>query len=166
MELKKKPYAGQYPSRARFLMEEDITSIPRQVLRPEIRWAESLDIIYTLRNLTPANFEHYKDDLLLLAYQECMRYNKYKWKFASFDVRLGRLSKGKDLPEIATFQASMHDDPDILVFGPGYETPRREFLYLKVDDIIDLAKKYKDKVSKQRPYKVIRLTISIREPRE
>lgn len=161
--MKKKVYGYNYPSAARMLIEDDITNVPRQYLRP-LNWANGIDIVYTLRGLTPANFKKYSDTLLLLAYQEASRYEEYKWKFASFDVRLGRLRKGKDLPEIATFTASMHDDPDILVYGPGYEVPQKHFLIDKVKDILDLAKRYGDKLNKQKPYKVIRLTISIREP--
>lgn len=163
--MDKIPYAGRYPSTARYLMEEDVTSIPRQVKLDELKWAEGVEIIYTLRGLTPANFQKYSDQLLLLAYQEAMRYNQYKWKFAKFEVKLGRLKKGRDLPEIATFQAAMHDDPEIMVYGPGYEVPQRFFLYHKVQDILDIAKRYMGKVSKQNPYRVIKLIISIREPR-
>jgi len=145
-------------------MEEDITSIPRQQ-EVSLRWADGINIIYTLRTLTPTNFRKYADTLLLLAYQEATRYNKFRWKFAGFDVRLGRMKKGRDLPEVVTFQASMHDEPDIMVYGPGYPVPQRYFLYNKVEDILDIAKRYQDRVSKQTPYRVIRLFISIREPK-
>lgn len=167
--MEKIPHRGHFPSAARFLIEDDICSTPRQYNR-DLAWAEGIDIVYTLRNLTPANFLEYSDKLLLLALQEATRYNQYKWKFAGFDVKLGRLKKGRDLPEIATFQSAMHDEPDIMVYGPGYEPgyepPQRHFLYNKVEDILDIVKRYTDKVNKQSPYKVIRLFISIREPRE
>jgi len=162
MPVEKIPYRGQYPSAARYLIEQNITSTPRQYEK-ELRKMSGLDIIYKLRNLTPANFNSYSDTLLLLAYQEAMRYNQYRWKFASFDVRLGRLKKGRDLPEVVTFTAAMHPDPEILIYGPGYETPQRHFLIDKVADILEIAKRYADKVSKQRPFRVIALRISIRE---
>jgi len=163
--MEKIPYKGHYPSAARFLMEEDITSIPRQRKLDILDWAEGIDIVYSLRRLTPANFKKYSDHLLLLAYQEAMRYRSSKWKFAKFEVRLGRLKKGRDLPEIASFPAAMHDDPEILVYGPGYEVPQRFFLYHKCEDILDITRRYLGKVSKQNPYKVVKLIISIREPR-
>lgn len=163
--MEKKPYSGRYPSAARYLMESDVTSIPRQIKRNDLHWAEGVDIIYTLRGLTPANFRTYADSLLLLAYQEMMRYNEYKWKFAKFDVKLGRLKKGRDLPEIASFQCASHDDPEIAIYGPGYEVPQRHFLYHKVQDILDIVKRYLGKVSKQNPYRVVKLIINIREPR-
>jgi len=161
--IKKIPYAGHYPSAAGALMREGICTKPRQIEK-SFKWANGLDIIYTLKGLTPANFRRYSDILLLLAYQEAMRYNHIRWKFAGFDVRLGRLSKSKDLPEIATFQAAMHDEPNILVYGPDYEVPQRHFLYHKVEDILDITKRYSGRVSKQNPFKVLRLFISIREP--
>jgi len=163
--IPKKPYRGRYPSAARLLIEEGITSIPRQKSR-DLKWAEGIDIVYTLKRLTPANFRKYSDTLLLLALQEAMRYNEYKWKFAAFDVRLGKLRKGKDLPDINTFKASMHDEPDIMVYGPGYEVPQKIFLIDQVEKILDIATRYGDRVNKQAPYKVVRLTISIREPRK
>jgi len=162
--MEKKPYKGKYPTVARLLIDEGIASVPKQVERNDLRWASGVDITYTLHDLTPTNFQEYSDKLLLLAYQEAMRYNEYKWKFARFEVRLGRLQKGRDLPEVADFQAAMHDEPEIMVYGPGYEVPQRYFLYHKVQDIIDISKRYLGKVSKQNPYKVIRLVISIREP--
>lgn len=161
--MDKKPYGGKYPSTARHLMEEGVTSIPKQV-KKEFNWAEGIDITYTLKGLTPVNFRRYADQLLLLAYQEMMRYNEYKWKYARFDVKLGRLKKGRDLPDIASFQCAMHDEPEIAVSGPGYEVPQRHFLYHKVEDILDIVKRYTGKVSTQNPFRVIRLVISIREP--
>lgn len=161
--MDKKPYKGKYPSAARELIKLGFASTPRQVI-PELRWAQGLDIVYTLKNMTPANFQKFSDMLLLLAYQEAMRYNEYKMKFAKFDVRLGKLKKGRDLPDEVTFQAHMHTDPDTMVYGPGYEVPQEVFLYQKANAILDIAKRYGDRINKQAPYKVVRLTICIREP--
>ena len=158
-------YKGKYPSAARYLIDLEVTSIPRQVERNDLAWAEGVDITYTLKGLTPANFRKHSDSLLLLAYQEMMRYDKYKWKFARFDVKLGRLKKGRDLPEIASFQSAMHDDPEIAIYGPGYDVPQRHFLKDKVEDVLDIVKRYLGKVSKQNPYRVVKLVVSIREPR-
>jgi len=113
--MDKKPYGGKYPSVARHLMDTGITSAPRQTKR-ELNWAEGIDITYNLKGMTPKNFRKYADQLLLLAYQEMMRYNEYKWKYARFDVKLGKLKKGGDLPDIASFQSAMHDEPEIAVF--------------------------------------------------
>ena len=164
--MEKKPYKGRYPAAAAQLIREGITSAPRQVRKEDLAWADGIEITYNLKGLTPVKFREYCDSLLLLAYQEAMRYDEYKWKFASFEVKLGRLKKGRDLPEIASFQSAMHDEPEIMVYGPGYETPQRHFLKDKVEDILDIAKRYPGKVSKQSPYKVIKLVIFIREPRE
>ncbi len=158
-----KPYGGRYPSAGQLLINEGITSPARQS-RPDIQWAEGIDITYTFKNLNPAAFTKYADTLLLLAFQEASRYSEYKYKFAKLDVRLGRLKKGRDLPEIQTYQSAMHPDPDTLVYGPGYETPQKYFLYNKIEQIQDIAKRYQSKVSSQRPFRVIRMTICIREP--
>ena len=161
MPVDRIPYRGHYPSAARTLIEDDITSIPRQYSRT-LRKTEGVDIVYKLRGLTPANFERYSDILLLLAYQEAMRYNHIRWKFASFDVRLGRLKKGRDLPEVVTFTAAMNPDAEVLVYGPGYPTPQRYSLAEKVEDVLEIAKRYADKVSKQRPFRVTALRVSVR----
>ena len=164
--MDKIPYKAHYPSAARYLIEEGICATPRQYTK-ELRWADGIDIVYTLKNLTPANFSNYANELLLLAYQEAMRYDQYRWKFAGFDVKLGRL-KGKDVPDIVTYQASMHGEPDIMVYGEealGYDVPQKYFLNNKIKDILDISQRYKGSVSKQAPYRVIRLFISIRQPR-
>jgi len=161
--MEKKNYKGKYPSAANYLIEEGVTSAPRQVVK-SFTWSEGIDINYKLKGLTPVNFRKYADSLLLLAYQEAMRYEECKWAFAKFEVKLGRLKKGKDLPDVASFQSAMHDEPSIMVYGPGYEVPQRHFLKDKVEDILDIVKRYIGKVSKQNPYKVIRLVISIRSP--
>ena len=163
--MEKKPYKGRYPAAANLLIEQGVSSAPRQVKKTDMRWAEGVDIIYSLKNLTPVNFRGFSDSLLLLTYQEMMRYNEYTWKFAKFEVKLGRLRKGRDLPEIASFQCGMHDDPEIAVYGPEYEVPQRTFLINKVEDILEILKRYLGKISKQNPYRVIKLIISIREPR-
>jgi hypothetical protein len=163
--IERKPYNGKYPSAAQFLMNAGIASTPRQSHK-ELKWADALEINYTLKDLTPANFRKYSDSILLLAYQEAMRYNEYQWKFAAIDVKLGRLKKGRDLPDIATFQAHMHNEPDILIYGPGYEVPQTIFLKDQIDKILDIVKRYGDRINKQTPFKVVRLTISIREPKK
>ena len=161
--MEKIPYKYHYPSAARMLIEEGICSPPRQHSKT-LGWADGIDIIYTL-NMKPAEFAKYADTLLLLAYQEAMRYNNIgRWKFAGFEVKLGRLPKGKDLPDIQTYQAAMHDDPEIMVYGPGYEVPQRYFLKDKVADILDIAKRYQGKIKTQSPFRIIRLFISIRQP--
>ena len=161
--MEKKPYKGKYPSAANFLIEEGVTSAPRQVTKT-FTWSDGIDITYNLKGLTPVNFRQYADSILLLAYQEAMRYDEYKWSFAKLEVKLGRLKKGKDLPDIASFQSAMHDEPSIMVYGPGYEVPQKHFLKDKVEDILDIVKRYIGKVSKQKPYRVIKLVISIRSP--
>lgn len=164
--MDRKTYGGKYPTAATLLINQGMTSIPRQVKRDELGWADGIDIIYALKGMTPVNFREFSDSLLLLAYQEMMRYEEYKWKFARFEVKLGRLKKGRDLPDIASFQSSMHDEPEIAVYGPGYEVPNRIFLKDKVEDILEIVKRYPGKVSKQSPYRVLKLIIYIREPRK
>lgn len=162
--MEKKPYKGKYPSAAHFLISEGVAGPPRQK-EQALAWAEGIDITYTLKNLTPMAFRKYADSLLLLAYQDAMRYEEYRWKFALFDVKLGRLKKGRDLPEVVTFQAHMHDESDIMVYGPGYDVPQKIFLKDMVENIKDLTRRYGDRINKQAPYKVTKLTISIRQPR-
>jgi len=162
--MKKKLYKGTYPPAARHLIGEGVTSPPKQIPK-DLRWADGIDIVYNLKGLTPVAFRQHADSLLLLAYQEMMRYNEYQWKFATFEVKLGKLRKGRDLPDIASFQCAMHDEPEIAVYGPGYEVPQRHFLYNKVEDILDISKRYLGKINKQSPFRVVKLVISIRDPR-
>ena len=162
MTVYKKSYQGKYPSAGQFLVNEGLASLPRQKER-DLTYTSGIDISYTLHSMTPANFKKYSDYILLLALQEAKRYDEYRWKFASLDVRLGRLKKGRDLPEVVTFQTAMNPDSDIMVYGPGYEIPQRHFLIHKIEDILDIVNRYADRVSRQTPFRVVRLTISIRE---
>ncbi len=170
MVIKKIPYNLQYPSAAKYLIEQGWSSPPKQFLK-ELNWAWGIDIVYNLKNMTPKEFKRLSDTLLLVAYQESMRYNEYRYKFAGFDVKLGRLQKGRDLPDIVTFSAAMHTDAEVMIYGEkalGYELPpqakTKPFLINKVDDILDILQRYEEKVSNQRPFKVVRLFISIRDP--
>jgi len=163
--IKKKPYKGKYTPTGSALIKAKICSPPKQVER-DFRWFEGLDIIYTLKDMGPAKFQEYSENFKLLAYEEGMRNNEVKYKFAKFDCKLGRLGKGKDIPDVATFQCAMHPDPEQMVWGPGYEVPQRHFLYHKVEDILDMTKRYPGKLNRQKPYKVLRLTICLREPKE
>ncbi len=160
--MEKIQYAGHYPSAARYLIEQGVTATPRQKDR-DFHMTEGIDIVYTLHGLTPANFKQYSDTLLLLAYQEAERYKKIaQYKFAKFEVKLGRLKKGRDLPDIQTYQAAMNDSADLMVYGPDYKVPQKYFLKDKVSDILDITKRYSGKVNKQTPYKVIALVICLR----
>lgn len=166
MELKK--WSGRYPSAARYLMEEGMTyDRPSQTLD---RWtwtggtSERITITYKLIGMNPANFQKYRDSLLLLAYQEAMRYNEYRWKYARFEVKIGATKKyRKDIPEVNWFAAATDENAEVMVYGPGYAIEPDKTLAKKARDILDIAKRYLGKVSKQKPYRVLKLVICIRD---
>ncbi len=165
-------YNGNYVSAAQYLMEEDppMLSRIRQVPKNNFHksWAKGgVDIIYHLIGMNPKNFLKYKGQLLLAAYQEAMRYKDiYTHIGAGFDVKLMK-KKGASFgflnnPEnIVTFSSHMRRTTDIeeMVYGPGYETPTPVSLADKADQIVDILRRYDDKVQKQRPFRVLRMTI-------
>lgn len=165
LEIPKIPYSGHYPSAARYLIEEGMCATPRQI-PVDLRWVYGLDIIYNFKGMTPANFAKYKDTILLLTLQEGMRYKgERRMIYAALEVHLGRLKKGRDLSERKTFMAAGNMDPDVMVYGEqalGYTVPQKYFLINKVEDILNIVQRYPDKLNLQKPYKVLRLTISIR----
>lgn len=164
--IQAKPYLGKYPSAAAFLISEGIISKPKQT-EPDLYWATGVDIEYKIKKGTPKVFEEYSDSLLLLALQECSRYPEALYKFAVFNVKVGKLKKGKDIPDIASFTAAMHTDADVMIYGEevlGYKVPGGSFLKTRVDDILGLTERYLDRISKQQPFKVISLVISLRQP--
>lgn len=153
---------SQYPQSFNRLRSKGLINLPKQTQRNP-RYTKGLDITFKLRNMSPTAFQDNVDDLLDLAYQTAMRYNEVKWKFAKFVVRLGRLAKGKKLSEYADFTAAMHPDPEILVYGPGYDTGGiKDALYIKAQQIIDIVNRYPEGVSKQKPYVVTELFIGVR----
>jgi hypothetical protein len=166
--LEKIPYEGKYPNASKRLLHDGVMQKPVQKI-PSLEWADGIDVVYYFKDMTPAKFAEYEEDILLLAFQECERYKKDTKDvtnlmfFASFDVELGKLAKAKDLKDVVTFTAPMHDDPTILVYGPGYEVDKSLPLTDKLKQILNIAERYKNKVSKQKPYEVNCLRISIRD---
>ena len=167
-----KPYRRKYPDVAKLLYKEKILSkYPHQVERIDLEYAEGVDIVYTLKNLSPARFSEVVDYLLLAAVTEANRYEEYRWKFAKFQVELSRTAKGKKkVGLVRDYVAAKHDDPDIMVYGEealGYTIPegdRKPFLINKAKEILDIPNSSSPGayVTKQSPYKVVTMVVSIR----
>jgi len=163
-------YRGHYPSATQYLMDEDVLTSVRQFPRTfHHSWAKGgVDIIYHLKGMNPKNFLKYRDTLLLAAFQEATRYKDvYTHIGAGFDVKLIKKSKKTnfgftDNPDnVVTFSAHMREigQLETMVYGPGYETPTPISLAEKADQIVDILRRYDDKVSKQRPFRVLRMVI-------
>lgn len=163
---------GKYPEVTKLLYEKGIlASYPIQIERSDLQYAEGVDIVYTLKGMTPAKFKEYADPLLWAAYEEAKRYDEEPIKFARFDVQLNRTEKGRKVitKPVREYTARGHDDVNVMVFGEealGYTVPEgmaKPFLVNKVDEILALTEQYmKDYLNRQRPYKVVSLVICIR----
>jgi len=176
--LKIKPYGRKYPAVTKLLYEKGVLDgLPKQVERDDLQYAEGIDIIYNLKGMTPAKFKEYAETLLWIAYEESRRYDEEPIKFAKFEVRLNRTEKGRKTlsKPVRTYGAQGHSDANVMVFGKealgylptrfkeGVEVEQTTYLTNKVDEILDIADKYmRDYLSKQRPYRVLQLIISIR----
>jgi hypothetical protein len=167
------PYNGRYTNEAQLFMQKKLLArYPRQVLREDLLWDIGIDIIYDFKKLTPAEFIEYADTILDAAYSEAMRYNNERYKFCCIEIELGtKETLGGTVPVKRSYQVGMHKDPEIMVYGPGYDPyPERpdkpgkgDFLKDRVQAIINIPFAYRDRVDKQKPYKVTSLVISIRE---
>jgi len=171
--LEIKPYKGKYPDVTVHLYKEGVLSkYPTQIPRDDLEYDEGIDIVYSLRNLSPKKFADVADLLLLATVTEAKRYDEYRYKFAKIEVELNRTSKGKKKASpTRTYTAAKHTDADIMVYGEdalGYELPEefkgRPFLINKVKDILGIPDSPSPGayVEKQKPYKVTALIISIR----
>jgi len=165
--LQIRPYRGQYPGVVDYLLDKGVLKHPpRQVHREDLIYDEGIDITYEFKKLTPEKFKEFADTILLAAETEASRYGEEYWKFAYLDVELGGSPKGRtksgEDPLIRTFTAGKHKEPDIMVYGPGYEVGEPTFLIDKVQQILEIPERYRDSQGKQRPYKVLRLVIGIR----
>jgi hypothetical protein len=172
--LEIKSYKGKYPEVTRLLYQKGILArLPKQVKRDDLMYAEGIDIHYDLVGMTPAKFKEYSDSLLWIAYEEALRYNEEPIKFARFDVALNRTEKGRKMMSnpIREYTARGNPEADVMVFGEGalgYEIPegmKKPFLINKVDEILGLTDSIslKPYIQVQRPYKVVKLVISIRK---
>lgn len=145
---------------------------PTVIERTDLQYAEGYDIVYDFKGLTPAKFKEYSDSLLWLAYEEARGREDFPTKFARFEVQVNKTIKGRKSSDKRTYAASGNPDPSVMVFGEealGYSIPekmKKPFLVNKVEDILDIPTSYmKDNISKQRPYKVLSLVISVRKKR-
>jgi len=167
-----KPYRRKYPEVTKLLYERGVLAgYPVQIKRDDLQYAEGVDIVYSLKGMTPTKFKEYAEPLLWAAYEEGKRYDEEPIKFARFDVQINRTEKGRKVitNPVREYTARSHDDVSVMVFGEealGYTVPEgmaKPFLVNKVDEILALVENYmKDYLQKQRPYKVIALVISIR----
>ena len=141
---------------------------PQQIDRKDLIYDEGVDIVYSLKGMTPAKFREYSEILLQTAYTEAERYKEEKYRFARFEVEINRVAKGrKSTSPIRDYTAAKHTDSDVMVFGEeklGYTIPegfRKPYLINKVDQILSIPDEYPGS-DKQRPYKVLTMIISIR----
>lgn len=167
-------YRKRYPPATELLMEQNaITGVPTQKVREDLLYDEGVDITYTLQGMAPSKFRKFQDALLLAAYQEAERYKGEKYRFAKFEVRLNRTTKGRKtgISPTRVYTAAKHTDSEIMVYGEealGYELPedykRKPFLINKVEEILDIPSSTSPGpfVEKQNPYKVVTMTICIR----
>ena len=176
MEIK--PYNKKYSEAVRLLYQKGVLEgYPRQEGRGDLKYAEGIDIVVKLKGMTPAKFKEYSEILLWVAYEEAKRYLGEPILFAKFSVKLNRNEKGRKTisQPVREYTARGHPDPKILVFGKealgyvpthfvgGKEVELKASLTDQVEEILDLTEKYmKDYLQKQRPYKVLSMTISVR----
>jgi len=164
--LKIKKYGGQYPKLVEELLRLGVLSgNPTQLDRSDLEYDDGIDINYKLKGMTPAKFREFSNYLLLLAEEEANRYQDEKWKFAKFEVALSRTARGRKmiLPR-RTYSSAKYPDAELMVWGPGYEPPNRKPLRSRVDEILNIPDSPSPGpyVTKQRPYRVLTMTICIR----
>lgn len=177
MEIKS--YNKQYSDAVKMLHQGGVLDgYPRQGKRGDLRYAEGIDIEVRLKGMTPAKFKEYSEILLWVAYEEAKRYIGEQILFAKFTVRLNRNEKGRKTisQPVREYTARGNTDPKVLVFGKealgyvpthfiqGKEVELKASLADKAEEILNLTEKYmKDFLQKQRPYKVLSMTICIRK---
>ena len=168
-----KRYTKGRPAIVELLLDKGVLRRPpRQLLRDDLEYDQGIDIVYELKNITPAKFRAYSEALLLAAFTEAERYSEEKYKFAKLVVELNRTAKGRDsISPRRDYIAAKHTDSEIMVYGEealGYKLPeeerRRPFLTNKVQEILAIPDTPSpgQYVQKQRPFRVVLMIISIR----
>ena len=172
-------YHRKYSEAVKLLYQKGVLEgYPKQETRGDLQYAEGIDIVVSLRGMTPAKFKEYAESLLWIAYEEARRYEGAPIIFAKFSVRLNRNEKGRKVisQPVREYTARGNPEPQVLVFGKqalgyvpthfvgGKEVELKASLSDKVDEILALTEVYiKDYLLKQRPYKVLSMTICIRK---
>jgi len=166
-----RPYSKNFTEATKILHNSGVLArLPVQFSREDLVYDEGVDIKLYFKGMTPAKFREFSDVILLAAYQEAQRYEDVRYKFAKLEVELHRTPKGrKSVGPERTYQTGMNPDSETMVYGEealGFEMPeeykKRPFLKNKVEAILDLPAPYVDYLNKQRPYRVLSLTICIR----
>ncbi len=171
MEVKR--YRGKFNRTVQYLHDQGVLSgYPVQVERTDLIYDEGVDVIYRLKGMTPAKFENFSGALLLAAFLEAERYKEVKYKFAKFQVRLNRTTKGRKMVNpIRDYTAAKHPDSEIMVYGEealGYTLPdeytKRPFLVNKVSEILGIPDSPSPGpyIKEQVPYRVLYMIVSLR----
>jgi hypothetical protein len=167
-----KPYPKEEPTKqARNLFKMGVLKkYPEQKKRDDLKTTEGVDIVYSLKGVTPAVFKQIVDALLMAAYAEGERYKKNTYKYAKFTVELELNLKGKKsgISTTRDYIAAKNSDTDTMIWGRDIDLPeglKRPFLTDKAEEIIALLESdspgpYLDR---RHPYKVTTLTICVRE---
>ncbi len=173
MEPKPYPRGSNLNPRVKELIDQGaLRRLPYQESRGELLTTDGIDIIYDLRNMNPSRFARFIDQLLGAAAYESNRYRELEYRFARFTVELnvsGRASRDRDRPR-RLYTAAMRKSTDSMVYGAAGSIATElggqgKSLLDKGEAILNMLMTGSPGtyVSKQNPFKVLRMTISVRE---
>jgi len=166
-----RPYIkGKYPKQTVELFRLGLLRVyPEQVKRSDLLTDSGVDIVYKFKNVTPAKFEKYVNEILMSAYAEAERYSDERYKFGRFLIEMNPNAKGKtkELPATREYTAGKNPDTDTMIWGTSVEVPEgasKPFLSSKAEEIIGILNSTSPGpyLNKKLPYKVLQMTISIR----
>ena len=172
--MEPKPYPRPRPSFLRRFLSGTgrlLRRAPVQVDRQDLAGGDGVDIVYYLSNMNPARFGVHIDELLEAAAWEMDRYGEYDFKYGKFVVELygAPTRRGRIRREIREYIGNLRGTAAEAVYGESRQRPAElggegRSLSHKAEAILNMLETGSPGgwVSRQNPYKVLEMQISVR----
>lgn len=161
-------YGGRYLDSTLRLKERGLLlrgELPTQKVQYFVA-TQGVDIIYRFQRMDHDHLAKNAPRLLRLVIEEGSRYEDIPDSTKHVKIYVDIYKPGKKKPLERTYPTAEHHSTEIMVYGPGYETPGFEYFLSDVlDHILDIPKRY-GTATKDASFKVKKMEICIRVKKE
>jgi len=167
--MKTRKYLGRYPKATQLLKERGLLLRGQYPTQRSVYLVtkEGVDIIYRFQRMDPSHLAKNSSLILEAAFEDVSRYEDIPGsiRYAEFLVEIWDGSKTRKRKPIERhFTTAYNPESKIMVYGASGWEEDSFSLSDKIDDILNIPKRYKDKM-KTPTYKVKTLRLGVRLPR-